>query len=148
MRMRVELTWKEVLLDVALDTSQEEWPQDLVQRLHDLLALLLVTLRLRVILVQEALQVRVVREDLWADEVQQREELLHVVLQRRARDEQPAAGQERAHDLGEDRVDVLDTVGLVDDAVLERELHGRVVSARQISYEVTSMPKSCGSRRV
>ena len=70
---------------------------------------------------QETVEVRIVREDLRADEVQQREELLHVVLQRCARDEQPTAGQERAHDLGEDRVDVLDTVGLVDHDVLKRK---------------------------
>ena len=61
-------------------------------------------------------------EDAWEHEVELRPELGQVVLQRRARDEQPTTRDERPNDFGEDGVDVLDAVRLVDDDVLEREL--------------------------
>lgn len=55
-------------------------------------------------------------------EVEQRPQLMKVVLQWRAGDEQPVVGFELAHHFGEDGVLVLDPVGLVDDdvAVVER----------------------------
>ncbi len=93
-----------------------------MQRLDHLLVRVLVPSRHRVVLVQETVQIREVREDLRADEVEQREELLQVVLQLRAGDEQPSAAREGTDDLREHRVDVLDTMRLVDYDVLEGEL--------------------------
>lgn len=59
------------------------------------------------------------------DEVEQRPELLEVVLQRRSGDEEPSSRVENSDDLTEKRVDVLDSVRLVDDDVLPRELFER-----------------------
>lgn len=54
---------------------------------------------------------------------------MQVVLERRARDEEPGARVEDANDLTEHRVDVLDAVRLVDDDVLPRELLERALLA-------------------
>ena len=116
------LTRQQVLLDVGLDTTQKEGSQNLVKSLDYTLALLLFIHTIACILMQEAVQVLVVPEDLGADEVEQREKLLQIILQRRARDEQPSTRDERPNDFREDGVDVLDAVRLVDDDVLEREL--------------------------
>jgi hypothetical protein len=88
---------------------------------------LIVVARACVVLMKEALEIRVVHEDLGTDEVEEREELLQAVLQWRARDEQAPAARERAHDLREDAVRVLDAVRLVNDDVLERELLERAL---------------------
>ena len=53
------------------------------------------------------------------NEAERRGELLHVVPQRHIRG-QLASAQERPHELGEDQVDVLDAVRLVDYHVLDR----------------------------
>jgi hypothetical protein len=99
-----------------------------VESLDNHLALRLVVItRARVVLMKEALEIRVVHKDLGANEVEEREELLQAVLQRRARDEQAPAARERAHDLREDAVRVLDAVRLVNDDVLERELLERAL---------------------
>ena len=53
----------------------------------------------RIPLVQKAVQVRIINEDLGTHEIQQREQLLQAILQRRARDQQSSAGDEGADDL-------------------------------------------------
>jgi hypothetical protein len=58
----------------------------------------------------------------WQDEIQQRPQLLQVVLQRRSSDEEPATAGESSNDLTKQRVDVLDTMSFVDDNVLPAEL--------------------------
>jgi hypothetical protein len=55
------------------------------------------------------------------EEVEQRPELVQVVLERSAGDEEAVARVEKADDLGEDGVDVLDAMRLVDDDVLPRQ---------------------------
>jgi hypothetical protein len=117
-----ERTGKEALLDVCLDATEEERPEDFVERLDHHATLLLVVTGSGVVLVEKALEVGVVGEDLRADEVQEREKLFKAVLERGAGDEQAPAARERANDLGEDAVRVLDPVRLVDDDVLEAQL--------------------------
>jgi hypothetical protein len=58
-----------------------------VQCLYDLFAVLIFTLHAREILVQEAVQVLVVYENLRADKVEEGEKLLQVVLKRGFRDQ-------------------------------------------------------------
>lgn len=93
-----------------------------MQRLNHLLTLLFVCIPRLLVLMQETLQIPIVREDLWADKVEQREQLLQVVLQRRASDQQPSPRDERPNDLRKNRVDILDPVRLVDHDILETEL--------------------------
>ena len=92
-----------------------------MQSLDDLLALLFHSISITLVLVQEALQVRVIREDLWTDEVQQSEQLLQVVLQWGSCDQQPTTGREGPNDLGQYGVDVLDAMRLINCDVFEGE---------------------------
>ena len=71
---------------------------------------------------QEAIEVTIVGKDFRADEVKQREELLHAVLQGGSRNEKPTSRQKGANNLRQNGVGVFDTVGLVDDDVLKGEL--------------------------
>lgn len=115
-------TGQETLLDIALNAPEQERPKDLVQRLDDLLALFLVSVTRSFVLVQEAVKVTIVGKDFRTDEVEQREELLHAILQGSTCDEKTTSRQERADNLGQHGVGIFDTVGLVDDDVLEGEL--------------------------
>lgn len=63
-----------------------------MQRLDNLFALLF--LPVRFVLVQERVQIFVLREDLGTNEVEQREQFLQIVLQRSSRDEQPTSRRE------------------------------------------------------
>jgi len=72
--------------------------------------------------VQETIQVLIIHEYFRTDKVQESEQLLQVVLQRRPRDQQPPSRHERPHNLREDRIDILDAVRLVDNDILKREL--------------------------
>ena len=94
-----KLTRQQTLLNVTLYTPEQEWSQNLVQRFNDLLALLLVTICARVVLVEETFHVSIVRKDLRADEVEQREEFLHVVLKRSTGDKQSTSTHERPNNL-------------------------------------------------
>ena len=132
------LLWRQTLLDVALDAPQQErpqhlharlwWPQRarqhggalaageprgarLMQLLHDLC---LVAARVAAEPLVEALGAG---EDLGQEEVEERPQLVQVVLQRRAGDEEAVGGAEHAHGAREDGVLVLDAVRLVDDDV-------------------------------
>lgn len=102
-----------------------------MERLDNFLALLLLAfafvLNHRIVLVQKAVQICVVHENLGANEIQQREKLFQAVLERRSRDEHSSAGDESAHNLGKDGVDILDTMGLVDDDILERKFLERAL---------------------
>lgn len=93
-----------------------------MQRLNHLLTLLFIRIPRLLVLMQEAFQITIVGEDLRADKVEQREQLLQVVLQRRASDQQPSPRDERPNDLRKNRVDILDPVRLVDHDILETEL--------------------------
>ena len=92
-----------------------------MQSLDDLLALLFHSIGVLLVLMQETLQIRVIREDLGANEVQQSEQLLQVILQRGPGDQQSTTRREGPNNLGEYGVDVLDTVRLVDGDVFEGE---------------------------
>ena len=65
---------------------------------------------------------RGVLEDVGEQEVEQRPQLVQVVLQRRAGDQQALLAVEHAYGFAELRVLVLDAVRVVDDQVLPREL--------------------------
>ena len=76
----------------------------------------------RIALVQERVQIDVIIENLGTDEVEQREQFPEVVLERRASDEQSASGDVSPDDLGEEGVQVLDTMSFVDDDLPKGEL--------------------------
>jgi len=78
---------------------------------------------------QKAVQILEIREDLRADKIQQGKQLLEVVLERCTRDEETATAGKDADDLGEDGIDVFDTVGFVNDDVVEGELFEGVLLA-------------------
>jgi hypothetical protein len=71
---------------------------------------------------QKTIQIRIIHKNLRAYEIQQRKQLLQTILQRGPSDQQPAPRYKRPHDLGQQRIDVLDAVRLVDDDILETEL--------------------------
>jgi len=92
-----------------------------MQSLDDLLALLFHSIGVVLVLVQETLQVPVIREDFWADKIQQSEQLLQIILQRGSGDQQSTTGREGPNDLRKYRVDVLDAMCLVNRDVFEGE---------------------------
>ena len=92
-----------------------------MQGLHDLLVLLFHSVGVLLVLMQEAFQIRVIREYFGTNEVQQSEQLLQVVLQRSSSNQQSATGREGSDDLGEYGVDVLDTMCLVNGDIFKRE---------------------------
>jgi hypothetical protein len=100
---------------IRLDPPQQERPQYLMQRLNHFLALLLGPF---CILMQEAIQIRILREDLRTDEIQQRNQLLQTILQQRSCDE-TSTGDKGPNDHREDGIDVLDAMRVVDDDILE-----------------------------
>jgi len=93
-----------------------------MQSLDDLLALLFHSIGVLLVLVQETLQIPVIREDFWTDKIQQSEQLLQIILQRGSGDQQSTTGREGPNDLGEYGVDVLDAMCLVNSDVFEGEL--------------------------
>ena len=92
-----------------------------MQSLDDLLALLFHSIGVLLVLVQETLQVPVIREDFWTDKIQQSEQLLQIILQRGSGDQQSTTGREGPNDLRKYGVDVLDPMRLVNGDVLEGE---------------------------
>ena len=92
-----------------------------MQSLDDLLALLFHSIGVLLVLVQETLQVPVIREDFWTDKIQQSEQLLQIILQRGSGDQQSTTGREGPNDLGKYGVDVLDAMCLVNSDVFEGE---------------------------
>ena len=101
-----------------------------MQLLHDLVLVLLLgsaCRNLRTIglinrlssrlLAEPRVKVGNIAEDVWQQEVEERPELVQVVLERGPGDEQTSSRVEQANDLGEDRVDILDSVRLVNDDV-------------------------------
>ena len=93
-----------------------------MQRLNDLLTLLLLHIHPLRVLVQKTVQILVIHKYLRTYKVKQREQLLQVVLQRRSGDQQPPPRYERPNDLRKNRINVLDSVRLVDDDILKRKL--------------------------
>lgn len=116
------LTGQQTLLHIGLDSPQQKRPQDLVQRRYDLRTRFRLLIIRLISLVEETVQVGVIAEDLRTDEVEQRKQLLEIILEGRAGDEHTPAGVVGADDLGEEGVHVLDPVRLVDDDVAEGEL--------------------------
>ena len=116
------LTGQKVLLDISFHSTKQERSENAVESSHHLCTRVLLLLTIGVSLMQEAVQVAVVRENLRTDEVEQREQLLEVVLQRCTGDKKATTGTEHPDDLRKDGVHVLDAVSLVDDDVLEGEL--------------------------
>ena len=92
-----------------------------MQSLDDLLALLFHSIGVLLILVQETLQISVIREDFGTNEVQQSEQFLQIILQRGSGDQQSTTGREGPNDLGEYGVDVLDAMRFVNSNVFEGE---------------------------
>jgi len=92
-----------------------------MQSLNDLLALLFHSISVLLVLVQETLQVPVIREDFWTNKIQQSEQLLQIILQRGSGDQQSTTGREGPNDLGKYGVDVLDAMCLVNSDVFEGE---------------------------
>jgi hypothetical protein len=93
-----------------------------VERFNDLLALLLFLIGSVIILVQEAIQIRIVDEYLGTNKIQQSKQLFQAVLQRCPGDKETATRCEGPNDLRQYRVDILDPVRLVDDNIFERKL--------------------------
>jgi hypothetical protein len=110
---------RQLLRHVALEAAQQKRPQHFVQLANHLLLLVLVG--------QIEPLVKVVRrgEHVGQQEVEQRPQLVQIVLQRRAGEQQAIGGVKVAHHRGELGVLVLDAVRLVDDQVLEAELGQR-----------------------
>mmetsp|Transcript_8914 Transcript_8914/g.21077 ORF Transcript_8914/g.21077 Transcript_8914/m.21077 type:complete len:452 (+) Transcript_8914:1433-2788(+) len=104
----------EALLDVGLEAAEEEGAKDAVQLPGHLLGLLGG--------LEERIEVIGVCELVWQQEVEQRPQLVQVVLQRRAREQQARVGLELADHERELRVLVLDPVSLIDDKVAPVEL--------------------------
>jgi hypothetical protein len=93
-----------------------------MQRRDDLGRRLRLLIPSRIALVQERVQIDIIIENLGTDEVEQREEFPEVVLERRAGYEHPASGDISPDDLGEEGVEVLDTMSFVDDDLSKGEL--------------------------
>ena len=109
----------ELLLDVFLQTAQQEWPQDGMEAGDDGLVVLgraLDHARQRV--GEPVLELRVGCEHLRHQEMHQRPQLHQIVLKGRARDQQPPLRVEVEEGLPPLRLPVLDHVGLVEDEVL------------------------------
>ncbi len=107
-------------LDVDLDAPEQEGLEDAVQLRDDLL------LDLLVLEVEPAVEVLRVGEDVGQQEVEQRPQLVQVVLQRRAREQQLALCLDEPQPLVEARLLVLDAVALVEhDQVGPRVLQQR-----------------------
>ena len=92
-----------------------------MQSFDDLLALLFHSIGVLLVLVQETLQISVIREDFGTNEVQQSEQFLQIILQRGSGDQQSTTGREGPNDLGEYGVDVLDAMRFVNSNVFEGE---------------------------
>lgn len=93
-----------------------------MQRLNDLLTLLLLHIRPLRVLMQKTVQILVIHEYLGTYKIKQREQLLQVVLQRCPGNQQPPPRYERPNDLRKNGIDVLDSVRFVNDDILERKL--------------------------
>lgn len=109
---------RHLALDLRLEAPQQKRPQHAVQALDELAADRLARLdgaRQRV--GEPVLELRVRRKDVRHQKVHQRPQLHEVVLQRRARDQQPPLRVEAQQRLPALRLPVLDHVRLVEDQV-------------------------------
>ncbi|GIX63107.1 NADH-quinone oxidoreductase subunit L [Babesia caballi] len=115
---------------VLLRPPQHEGAQDLVEaRNYAQVARLALLLRQLLGADEVELDLKLLRggEDLGEEEVEQRPQLLQVVLQRRAGDQQAVLGPEHADDLAQLGLLVLDAMCLIDDDVVEVEPGERVL---------------------
>ena len=129
---------QQILLHITLHPPQQKRPQNLMQRLDNFLTRLLFILRLRLILMQKTVQIRIIHKYLRAYEIQQREQLLQAILQRGTRDQQPSTGDEGADDLRKNGIHVLDTVRFVNDDIFEAEfLEGRFLDEADLVARYT-----------
>jgi hypothetical protein len=113
------LLGEERVLDIGLDTTQEEGAEDLVELLDNGIRFI------AVLGLEPFVKVFARGEDVGKDKVEQSPELVEVVLQRCTGDQEASATGKGTDDLGEKRVDILDTVGLVNGNVLPAELFQR-----------------------
>jgi hypothetical protein len=92
-----------------------------MQCLNNLLALLFLYFRSCLVLVQEAVQIRVIHKKFRAYEVQQHEQLFQAILQWHASDQESPTGDECSDDLRKNGIDILDSVSFVDYNIFETE---------------------------
>ncbi len=87
------LLGRQLLLDLCLDASKQEGPENSVQTLDELLVLK------AAVFAEPGVEVVCRIEDIGQKEVQQRPELVQVVLQRSARQQQSVLGLQLAHNV-------------------------------------------------
>ncbi len=93
-----------------------------MKSLDNLFALLFLLLRAICVLVKKAIEITILNKDFRTDEVQKSEKFLEIVLQGCPGNEESTAGNERANNLREDGVNILDPVSLVDDDIFKGKL--------------------------
>mgnify|MGYP001124650259 CR=1 FL=1 len=133
--------WWQALLHFLLDSSEQEWLQDAMQLLDDLLVPLLLLLICHVFLalalaakVEPLVEVVAGRENLRQQKIQQGPELVEVVLQRGTGEQEPIPAIELAEALGDLTVFIFELVGLVDNDVLPFELE-KLIHAGPHTFE-------------
>mmetsp|Transcript_13968 Transcript_13968/g.34953 ORF Transcript_13968/g.34953 Transcript_13968/m.34953 type:complete len:377 (+) Transcript_13968:1858-2988(+) len=124
----LRLRWKS-LLHLRLDASQQERAEHLVKLRHNLQLRLIrgLSILLHPVHVEPLVEGVRVGEHLGEKEVEQRPQLVQVVLQRRSGEKQAIIGVEQSNGLGKQAVFVLDAVRLVDDEVSPVELLEQVL---------------------
>ena len=100
---------QQTLLNVTLDPSQQKGSQDLVQLLHH-------RLLIRSLPLEPFVKGLGAAEDVWQEKVEQRPQLVQVVLKRRAGDQEPIPRLEQPDDLREGGLLVLNSMSLVERA--------------------------------
>lgn len=105
---------EQALLNIALDTTQQERPQNLMELLHD--HVLVAALRLEPLIERAG-----VTEHIRQQEIEQGPQFVEVVLQWGSGDEETITGVEDTDNLSKGGLLVLDAVGFVNDDVFPGE---------------------------